>query len=296
MALKNDTEGRKKLQDEIAEIEAAAGGSPVATKLPDVKLEETVYNAPTDEQLAQAAKDKLAEYKAQGIAAVESESRNEKEELVGRRDTYESDMQGSLDALKSSYDDAAERIDNDVIKRGLARSSVAVTTKGELENEYLDKADRIRSEYGKQIVALDSEISAIGTKLKQALDDFNIAYAAKLNETLAALKSEREKKIDDALKYNNEIRYKQAELDAKKAETESKLYSNSLAQLEKFYSITPGGLEKRDAMYQSIYDKMDAYLGSMSSTDAKAEIRNHTFYSQHLSDALFYKLFNKYGR
>ncbi len=183
-----------------------------------------------------------------------------------------------------------------MLKRGLARSSIAATQKGALEADRAKSAAALRESYGKRISELDSEISSLGSKLQTALDNFNVSYAVKLNEAIAGLKTERENKIAEAAKYNNEIRAKQAALDAERLKTESDLYSAALKQQDAATDLDILSKDKREVIYREVYKKMDDYLASLSKEQARIEIRNHTLYRDHLSDVYFYKLYDKYGR
>lgn len=295
MANNDSWDSRRKLEQEILQLEAV-DGNVEKPSLPSVTLTEKTYTAPTDAELKTAAEDSLKTYKTDGIANVNAASKNDEAALKSKRETVSASMKNALSVLEDNYNSALQKIDSDVLKRGLARSSVAVTGKADLEREYLSRADELRSGYQSQLNELDGEISAVGAKLKKALDDFNLTYAAKLNEKLASLKTEREKKQDEVLKYNNEIRAKQAELDAKRAETESKLYSAALDQKNKESQLDTLTPDQKEQLNKAIFDKMDAYLSSMDAAAARLEIRNHSLYQQHLSPLYYYRLFDKYGR
>ncbi|MCH5158922.1 MAG: hypothetical protein J1F33_06990 [Clostridiales bacterium] len=278
-------DSRRKLEDEILALEEKSKASKGNTTIPETKLDEKTYDAPSDDDLRASAESSLEDYKKSGVDSIKESSANTEKELNAKRETVDNNMQSALSSLKDDYAAASDRIDSDVIRRGLARSSIAVTGKADLEREYLARADSIKSGYFKQLDALDTEISAIGTKLKQALDDFNLSYAAKLNEKLASLKAEREKKQEEVLEYNNEIRAKQAELDRKRIETESKINGDK--------SLTQ---DEQDMLDKAIYAKFDAYLATMNKSDARLEIRNHTLYQKHLSPIFYHMLYDKYGR
>ncbi len=291
----NNSEGRSKLEDEIRRLEAVDPNI-VKPKLPVVTLKEMSYTAPSDEDIASAAERELSQYRNDNISSITSNSEKNETELNSKRDAYSSQLENDVAALDRSYAQAAESIDNDVLKRGLGRSSIAVGQKAELENEYMQRRAEVGSDYGKKISELDAEISSVSAKLEKALNDFNIAYAAKLNETVNKLKTERDEKIAEVEKYNNDVRYKQAQLDDQRAKTESKLYSDALSQRAKENSQSMVSDERQDEIYKSIYNKMDEFLGSMSAENARLEIKNHTFYRQHLSDYYYYRLYDKYGR
>ncbi|MCM1368000.1 MAG: hypothetical protein NC184_04235 [Roseburia sp.] len=296
MAMINDnSDSRSKLEDEIKKLETVENSVAKPT-LPAVTLKQMSYDAPSDEYLKIVAERSLDEYKTDKLNSIRESSANDEKTMTAKRDAYVSALQSELAALDSAYASAARGIDNDVIKRGLARSSIAATEKAGLESEYLAKAADTRNSYGKQISELDGEISAVGAKLQTALDEFNLAYAVKLSQKLDELKAERDKKATEALKYNNDIAVKQAQLDANRAKTESDLYTAALNQKSKESSLDTLSEKERDDIYEAVYAKMDEYLSALSSEQARKEVRNHTLYRDHLSDYYYYKLYDKYGR
>lgn len=293
--VKDNSDGRKALEDEIRALESAE--IMVETpKLPQVKLEEKKYDAPSDAMLEKTAENSLANYKKDGVESIMKNSADSEKALRDKRDGYMQSLDADIAELKKSYEAAADSIDSDVIKRGLARSSVAVNAKGELEKELFSSEAAVRSSYGKKIADLDAEIGDVSAKLTKALDDFNIAYAAKLNQTLESLKKERENNINEAIKFNNDVKAKQAQLDAERLKTESKLHSEALDNKKKATSLDNLSNEEMDELYSAIYDKMDKFLSSLSPEQAKLEIRNHSMYQSHLSAFYYYRLYDKYGR
>ena len=290
------TENRRKLEEEIAKLEETASVDVEKPKLPSVKLDEKVYDAPTDDELLNRAETSLADYKRQNENAIRGNSAAEADELAAKRSATEKELDGSLRALGEAYEKSARAIDNDVIKRGLARSSVAVTSKKDLEGEYLGKTADIRADYGTKIAELDGLIASVDGKLKAALDDFNLSYAVKLGQTLDGLKAEREKKLEEVIEYNNGIKQKQATLDANKAKTESDLYTAAIKQYNSAKDLNNLTDKERDEVYRNVYNTLDAFLGSLSKPDAQREVRNYSLYRDHLSDKYFYMLYDKYGR
>lgn len=288
-------EDRDALFDEVDKLETASNAA-VKTSLPKVKLEEKTYSAPDDSTLKSVAESELAVSFAGTENDLRQKSAAERTELEAKRDAYETGRRSSESELEQKYNDAVRAIDNDVVRRGLARSSVATVERGALEREYLSKNADIAREYNSSIAKLEGDIAAVDRKLQDALNDFNLTYAAKLNQRLSELKTEREKKMQEVIEYNNEIKQKQAKLDSDRVKTESDLYSAALRQADKETDIEQTLASRREEVYKSVYKKMDEFLGGMDPMQAMLEIRNHSFYRQHLSNYYYNKLFDKYGR
>lgn len=294
-ALPDNSDSRKELEDEIKRLESNVA-SAEKTTLPTVTLDEISYDAPSDEYLKMTAENSLEGYRNDQIKAINERSAENAKTMANQREAYITNRDSDIAALDESYNAAARAVDNDAVKRGLARSSIAAVNKSELEAEYLKRNADIVSSYGKKISELDSEIAAVDSKLKAALDDFNLTYATKLNEKLAELKNERDKKIEAVTKFNNDVRVKQAALDSSKAKTESDLHTAAINREKTATSLDGLTAEERDGIYKSVYEAMDAYLGSMDKQQAKMELLNHSLYRQHLSNYYYYKLMDKYGR
>lgn len=288
-------DGRDQLADEIERLEQASSGA-MKPSLPKVTLEEKTYDAPDDETLRQTAESELADYKRDNELSLRQKSAAEEEELNAKRDSYEQAREKAGAELEKSYEAATRAIDNDVVRRGLARSSIASVEHGALEREYLGKNAELIREYTNNITKLETDIAAVNRKLQDALNDFNLTYASKLTAKLNELKAEREKKMQEVIEYNNEIKRKQASLDYDRLKTESELYSEALSQEKQEKSLDGVPAERRDEIYQAVYKKMDEFLSSLDPADALLEIRNHSMYRQHLSNYYYSKLYDKYGR
>ncbi|MDE6965757.1 MAG: hypothetical protein K2O94_02125 [Clostridiales bacterium] len=292
----NNSEERSKLEEEIKRLESSAFGSVGKPTLSQTELNEIEYTPPTDEYLAVEAENSLANDRADQIQAIRDRSENEVKQNTAVRDAYISDRDGERATLAENYEAAVRAVDNDAIKRGLARSSVAAVGRSELESEYLKRNADVEKSYGKKIAELDGEIAAADGKLRAALDDFNLSYATRLNQKIAELKAERDQKIERVTSFNNSVREKQAKLDADKLKTESDLFSAAIEQKKKANSADGLSASERDKLFKSVYDSMDKYLASLDKQEAKLEIRNHTLYRQHLSNYYYTKLYDKYGR
>lgn len=288
-------ESRDELAEEIERLETYSS-SAIKPTLPKVNLQEKSYDAPDDMALRQSAVSELASYRSESEKSIRQKSEAEAAALNAKRDAYADAKRTTETELERQYEAAARAIDNDAVRRGLARSSIASVERGALEREYLNRSAEVAREYGVGMSKLESDIASVDKKLQDALNDFNLTYAAKLNKRLNELKAEREKKMQDVIEYNNEIKRKQAALDNDRLKTESALYSAALGQEKQANSLDSASSQRRDDTYKAVYERMDAFLGSLDPQQALLEIRNHSMYRQHLSNYYYNRLYDKYGR
>lgn len=288
-------EGRDKLIEEIKKLEGVDSVTGVA-KLPEVKLRELSYFAPSDDSLKKVAERELADYRTAAEKSVRDGSAAETKSFVAKRDAVIADRDAELQSLDGRYAAAAKSIDDDAIRRGIARSSIAALGKSGLQSEYLRQNGEISARYAKAIAALDGEIASTGAKLDSALNDFNLSYATKLGQKLDELIAERDKKVAETIKYNNTVKESQAKLDADRAKTESSLNDAALDRQKKENALGDLPNEKREAVFKSVFERMDSFLSGMSPAEAKIELLNHSVYREHLSDYYYARLLDKYAR
>lgn len=291
--IKNNSDGRDALLDEIERLEKTDAGVS-KPRLPQTRLDNMEYTPATDAEIADAAKTELDESRRKGEQAVRDKNAEEAKTFSAQRENYEKALSGALDSLARRYDAAVESANNDAVKRGLARSSIAAVNRGEIESEYLKQNTEIAETYGKKLSELDAEISALDGKLKTALDDFNLSYATRLDARINELKAERDRKTESVIKYNNEVRQKQAKLDEDRARAEAELYAQELKNKKASTNINDVSAAERDKIYRSVYDAMDKFLSGMDVQQARIELLNHTVYREHLSDYYYYRLYDKY--
>ncbi len=280
-------EERKKLEDYLSEAAKAEQDS----RLPDAPQYERMENAAvSDEEIEKRAKDELAGYESSSRSAIETENEalNKKyseDKAAAQKSFYEKNA-----AVESAYSKAKEDSSNDSLKRGLARSSIALNKQYSLnENEAAAKT-ALASEINSKIEALDNEISALGVKREKAMNDFNIAYAAKLTTLINGLKDERETKKAEALKYNNSLTEKEHSAAVDKEMNESSLYTQSLNQKKLKNDLG----DTTD--YSANYSIMRTILSKLSPSEARKALAEDAIFKENLSERYYYMLYDEFGR
>jgi hypothetical protein len=288
------TFGKKsKYAAEIEELQKllASGGAAAKPALPDTpEYERMKADDTSDEQLSARAGEELSGYYNGSLTAIDGER-----DAAARK--YEDDKKSAAAAYetaaaeaKSAYERARENASNDSLKRGLARSSIAVNKQYALGESEAAEISRIAKETAEKTADLDARISELDVKREKALNDFNIAYAAKLTTLINGLKDERAQSNAEALKYNNSLAEKEYSQKVDKTVKESDLYSDSLTQAQK---------EKDSAVKQNetaVYEKMRGILSGLSRSDAKKALTGDAIFKDNLSEYYYYMLYNEFGR
>lgn len=252
------------------------------------------YEAPTDENIEQSAKAELGDYVG-GENSIRSEYEQKAKELTANKASSEKQYTDSANKLKALYDEAAETLSNDSLKRGLARSSIAVAKQAAASKAYTDNANEMLAMHNQKMEELDKQINGLDGQLQNALNEFKISYAAKLTQRINELKEEREKHIQEALKYNNSLLSDEYEQRLKKEKTDNELYSDALSNQQREQTIKNNlSAEEKSKIEKRIYDKAVEILDSMSFDEAREAFFNDPIFRNSLSDYYYYTLYYKY--
>ncbi len=259
--------------------------------------ERMTYDAPTDEEIAASAESSLASYAAAGKSSIDNEIASLIEKYGSEKSANGAAYQNTLKSLNEAYERAVEEVNNDALRRGLARSSIATGNAAALSREKASASAVAAADYEKVNAEIDAEIAGLEAKRQKAMDEFNIAYTAKLTEEINRLKEEREKKKAEVIKYNNTLSEKENEYAIDRAKAESELYNEALAQkkTEKELRENPDAVTQ-DKIYQQVYALLRDKLLTLSAAEAKEEVTKNPIYHQYLSDAYYYKLYDEFTR
>lgn len=197
------------------------------------KLEKKAYDAPTDEEIAATAKAELeasADIKKNALKKSANEKRAALEVEIG-------DTKATADKKKKSLSDsyavAKENAANEAIRRGIARSSIISEQLADFDAANIKANADIDYAAENSIKQINGEIEKLSDKLSDALSSLDMETAIKVNERIQKLKTERQKRSDEVLEYNNKIAEKKAsfaEKLAKKGQTEKEENSDQYAR------------------------------------------------------------------
>ena len=266
---------------------------PEKEELPEVpSYERLEYEAQSDDSIRDSAACELEAYKAQGEKGVEEKIKalenGYKESIeAADRNRTEADVKAA-----EAYGKAKQNTDDDMLKRGIARSSIAANKKAALESEEAKVRADISAEYARSVAAIESKLSSLAAERESALNDFNLAYAARLEERIRDLKSERDKNAAEALKYNNTLTEKEHSAAVDKKMKESDLYSEALAQSKKESEM----MNLTSADYQTIYNAVVGNLREMNKHDAREYVNAHPELRNYIGSTFYYKLYDEFCR
>ena len=302
-AKEKSAETLESLKSEILKAqEEQKSDLPERIELPKAPELERMERVETDEEtLREQANAVLKGYEAEKLRGIDVKAAKEKEKLEGESKARTEAKESSLEKIDAAYSQAKKNVENDALKRGIARSSIALAASAALEGERAGSLDRTESEYSAAMLELGRLMDEIETGRISSISDLKADMESRIAEKTAELKAAAEKSDREALKYNNTLSESEAKREADRLKAQEELYAKALAnakaarELEKT-SGSVGSDTKTANMYASNYNKMDAFLSTLNRSDAAEILRGDPFFRANLTEYLYYKLYDKYAR
>lgn len=261
--------------DKLKELEKQYNDSLPKEETPDLDalfpkdsgLKEIEYTPRSDEDIVSAAMKENAYDKGVKKSQIEDRYAKAIDALVDDKKSAKQNLTESYANLEKLYSQLRENSLNDSIKRGMARSSVASDKLSALDSAHVGAAGDIERGYTESVAKIDGDISALEKELGSALDQLDVKSASELEDRIQKLKDERDAKVKEYEKYNNDVRVKN---DKYALERENKI-ADYLAQKEKEKA------EKDKA--QQAYEKENGYSGEKLDNYSKRYQLAYDFYS-----------------
>lgn len=283
------------LEDELKKID----GQYTAGTIQDIDLPDSSGTKPleyqplTDSEIESLAKNSLAEYYTKSTKAIEQDLLSQKKDLKDYKQQLYDALAQKENVISQNFDEAKSSAAKDALKRGLARSSVALSMDQGLEQKKASELAQARNAYIEQAAEIDYKLNDLETKKQAALSDLDISYAAKLAIEIDDLKQERSKKIEEVHKYNNELAKYEAEYNINRQKAEQDL---TLGQYEIIRNKTAGlneieqELEKQKQ--QKKFEYILDYLSGMTKKEAIDFAENNDLVKNSLDTYYYRKLLN----
>ena len=183
-------------------------------------LERKTTDDTTDEQLLEKIKQKLDQKYGQLAKKAESDTANKRFSLNEQIEAAEAEAKKKSASVEKNYDEAAKSVENDALKRGIARSSIANGGIAEIENNKAAALNAVNERKSEVQSALVKEINGLKDKLNELYAEYEKQRAVEEQTEFDAAKKQRDDANNAAIEYNNKV-----------SETENK-YADELYEKE----------------------------------------------------------------
>ena len=171
-------------------------------------LKEIEYTPESDESIEKRAQSAIDSEKKKSQTKIKDMYSDAVAALDEDKESARQTLSDSYANLAKLYDELKEKANDDSIKRGMARSSVATNRIDALDQSHFQSATEAEKAYIGAVAKIDEEISKLQRDKDSALEQLDLKSASDLEESIAKLKSERDAQVEKYEKYNNDIRKK----------------------------------------------------------------------------------------
>lgn len=187
------------------------------------ELDKTVVSAPAQE----SAFNKI-EYTPMTDEEIESKANDLNDKIFGQKlqnylDSYalkqqsteakkENAEKASLESAQKTaavYDSSKKQAEEQALKRGLGRSSVIMGVLEKYDSQKNTQLSDVQRGLSESLSAIDGELLALESEKQKYIDNLEIDKAVAAAEKVETLKKERESKLAEVTKFNNDVTEKQ---------------------------------------------------------------------------------------
>lgn len=300
----------KEVANKLAELEKQYNATLVKEEMPDAdelfpqtqKREEIEYNPQSDEDIVAIAQREIGANKTASKNSIESQYEKAVASLNENKQSAKENLNDSYENLSKLYAELKEKANNDSLRRGMARSSVATNRIDALDQEHLSSAGEVEKTYLKTLANIDDSLASLAKDRESALGELDLKSATELDKKIDELKKEREEKIKEYAEYNAQVRKdndkaeqaRQENIEKYKAEWEEK---QKLAEEERIaYENKYGYSGEKQRNYSERYNLAYDFYSSLSpdiAVDALKASPNMKYYLGNYYDKLLSSLRSK---
>lgn len=162
------------------------------------------FKPQTDADFRRIATDRLSPLYNAEREAYKQTTERETQALKQQKDSRQRTYADQKEELGEFYDEERQRASDDVLKRGLARSTIATDMQskvGQLEGKALTK---LQKDLQADLSQIDQQITTLQSQLAQSLKRLDIDKATKIKSTIDELRKEHDATKRQIQQYNNQ--------------------------------------------------------------------------------------------
>lgn len=214
----------------------------------------------------------------------EDKINQEIEKIFAEIESRESSREGLNKEINEIYDNYKLSEENEALKRGLSRSSVALLNLNGVEKERAEALSDLALSLEEDITSLEKEITSLQGELKDALSVLDLSLSENINSELKKKIDEIEKKQAEAIEFNNNVSKLEAEYQGKKLS-----YVDDAIALEKKLKEEYAGASERFKR-EEVMNTALKYFGSKGKSEALKELTTNSGLASVLGD-MYYDLY-----
>ena len=210
----------------------------------------------TEDELKNLAKDSLEEKYNTKKESTNNSYDKKIEDLIKSQETAKQNAEDRKSAINSAYDESIKSTENQALKRGLARSSIVIGQLAGLESSRAEELSSNLKNLETKLNDSETQISALEQAQLEALSNLEIEYAMELETKISKLQEDYQKRVQEAIEFNNNVEKLEAEyklkLDKQKTDKQK-----TLTELQNKYGTSYTKYVIQDAQYEYLRTYLD---------------------------------------
>lgn len=264
------------------------------------------------EHLLPVIKDSLGLEKLDNVEIDEDKIRNEVETLLlNQYDSKRSQVEDSInrqiqseqqskvdlvdryvtnkDGIEQIYDEAKVVSNNESLKRGLSRSSIALLSIEGLEEQKAQELVNLSKSLASELSESEGKIQQLKNELQSALENLDIEFAIELDDEIKKEVEELYKRQQEVIKFNNNVEKLEADYQAKRPDLQKERM-----ELEKDLAEEYSGTVAREKE-NDLKEVVNNYLSGMDKAEAIKVLTSDSRFFDYLGSS-FYDIYYKIMR
>lgn len=250
-------------------------------------LSKLEYDAKTDSELKKQAEAELLASMEEQKNSILKQISNQQNSVEKSKESLVTDAEDSLAKLDELYKSLKQKAEKNALSRGLSRSSIIMSQLSDYDKNQTDSATSVQKEMIKQISSANQKLVDLEGEKESALSELDLKHASNLAAKISKLQNERDEKVLEYQKYNDNIAAKEADYasqrakDVKKYEAESQAENESKAAKQREEEKLYGYAGDKQKNYAERYGIALDFYNSLSpdiAADALKASPNMRFY------------------
>lgn len=281
-----ETQGMAELIDKLNEINNKKFESDVifVDAKPTLGLQKKEEIKIDEDELRESISNALSKENETKKASKQKLTSEEIEKVLNQMQSLTQSAEGNTQNVSEIYDEERESFSMDALKRGLARSSIALLKISEIDNGKANKLNQIAENLSQELLEKEQTIQNLQTSLSDSFEKLDLELVEDIENELSKQIEELRKQQEEILEFNNNVNKLEAEYQLKLPDKlkEAEEY-NKQAKQEQLKST----FKKSNELYLACVD----YFGKL---DRKTAI-NEFLQTQELQTVLgsaYYDVYN----
>ncbi|MBR6737841.1 MAG: hypothetical protein IKL82_05715 [Clostridia bacterium] len=180
-----------------------------------VVLDKIEYTPKTEEEIKKTASEAVEEEFSLKKNALDKDLKDKTQAVEKKASEVEKGVSAQKDSIENAYNNLESQVENQAVKRGIARSSIIAEQLKGLGVEKIKDLLAVDDKVATTLKGYNDELQALKSDYEYAVENLNTEKAIAVRERIEKLLKEQNEKIEEVLKYNNTVDKNQLYIDDK---------------------------------------------------------------------------------